>query len=323
MCVCLSVRLWICPIAFVWIWRNSPTFQVANELGWEDDDDQVQLRKQSFSRHFDSLPNDFEHFDFAESEQRINDIAHASDEWAYHVHCDGVPVESGSLSLRQQQIDSIWSTFPPTIEIDVHPYVVNWLSLYRPEQETLHNADSIRRALLYLQEHGFERDKGLATTSLQNLDKMPSAVGKCETKTEIAWGEKLKLIDCESGELTFGVVRFHGIDFGDMLDLNTGLQQELSRGDAVEKNQCALLAMAAGAEWSLQKRPRRAPSRSRVQFSAKEMLGAEMAMVRLFSEPMPRVLQSATRDVVSIGGMARRTMFQLVSHPRGSEIRAM
>ena len=299
-CAPLCPALDLPEIVFVDILQN-PTCQVATELAWGDDENQAQSRKDDFDQHFTSLPNDFEHFDFAESEQRINDIVHTTDAWTCPVIREGVPVANGGLSDRQQKIDSCWAAHSSLVGEGLHSYVANWMNSQSTEKNETFDADAIRQALIYLQEHGSGRDRGLASSSLDRLGRMPSAVGRCTFLTEIVWGGKTQLIDCESEELSFGVLRFHVLDFGDVLDLNTGLQHELACGDAVERNQCAWLAMADGAEWSLQKRPQRPPSRSHVQFAAREMRGEEISVARLVPESMSRAMRSATHDVLSVG----------------------
>ena len=141
----------------------------------------------------------------------------------------------------------------------------------------------------------------LAAESLGRLSQKARIVGNLDHGTKIVWGSKVSLIDVESEEISFGLLRFHVLDSGDALELNSGLQNDMACGASSERNQCALLAMAAGVEWSLQKRPHRAPARSRVQFVAREIRGEELAMARQLAEPMPRVLMSAVHDVVSLG----------------------
>ena len=296
----------ICPaldlpeFASVGILQN-PTNQTPVDCAWWGGEDQRKVRKQAPNQYFTSMPVDFEHFDFVESEQLINDLVHTTDAWTYPITRDGVPVKSDALSSQQQRIDSFWTGFSSVVDPSVHSFVVNWLNVCCGDQMAEPTVDMIGHSLTYLQEHGSDRDEIFASNSLGRLDRTGCAVGKTDCRDEIVWGSKVGLIDAESEELSFGALRFHVLDFGDVLELNGGLRFDISRGDSTEKNQWALLAMAAGIEWSLQKRPQRAPSRTRVQSVSRELRGEEIAMAKRVNEPMPRVLMSAVHDVVSLG----------------------
>ena len=281
---------------------QNPTTQVSTECDWWDDEDQRKTRRQAFNQYFTSLPNDFEHFDFVESEQLINDLVHTDDKWTYPARFDGQPVENEPLSDLQLQVEMLWNDHAAEIDPLLHAFIVNWLTTCCVKRETVPSIDMICHSLMYLQEHGSDRDKLAATRALDLMEhKVCYAVGNVDRCMEITWGSKVKLIDGESEEITFGTLRFHVLDFGDVLDLNEGLKEAIACGVSVEKNQCAILAMAAGIEWSLQGRPHRAPSLTRIQFAAMEIRGEEIAMVKKLTDPMPRLLKSAIHDVVTLG----------------------
>ena len=75
---------------------------------------------------------------------------------------------------------------------------------------------------------------------------------------------------------------FECSDFGASLKLNTSLQKKLNIGEEIESKKCTILALATGAEWVAQGKPKRCPDRQMVDVLARgirmgEITGAEQA----------------------------------------------
>lgn len=136
-------------------------------------------------------------------------------------------MENGELSIGRKQITAAWAGFSSSMDPVIHPFVSNWLNQHCLEKASVPGVNELFMALTYLQEHGSTRDKQMAVSALEKFDEKQRAVGRCEKTTKNVWGEKLKLIDCTSEEVAFGLLRFHVVDFGGVLNLNDALQREL------------------------------------------------------------------------------------------------
>ena len=77
-------------------------------------------------------------------------------------------------------------------------------------------------------------------------------------------------------ETRIGALSFNAIDFGECICLPHVTRERLACGDPNEINQCALLHLCAGLEWMHQKRPKRAPTRTRAGDLAKNLREKEV-----------------------------------------------
>ena len=86
----------------------------------------------------------------------------------------------------------------------------------------------------------------------------------------IAWGASVRLGDCVCPAISIGALQFSAVDYGDVISLNEAMQQRLTAIDKDERNQCTLLAIAAGII-ALDLNHKTAPPRNRVARLASEL----------------------------------------------------
>ena len=68
------------------------------------------------------------------------------------------------------------------------------------------------------------------------------------------------------------------IDYGDSIRLNESMRRFLNAGCSTEKNQRSYLALSAGFEWALRKRPNSVPCLQRVGFLASGLVAEEFRL---------------------------------------------
>ena len=90
------------------------------------------------------------------------------------------------------------------------------------------------------------------------------------------WGMVIEGTDYMMQETRIGALSFNAIDFGECVRFPHVMREHLACGDPHEINQCTLLHFCAGLEWVHQKRPKRVPTRTRVDDLAKNMREKEI-----------------------------------------------
>ena len=90
--------------------------------------------------------------------------------------------------------------------------------------------------------------------------------------------------DCTSQEIRIRNLHFDAIDYGGQVRLTEQLKVCLNTGEDWKKNQCAVLAYAAGIEWIYQGRPNRHPGRKRVEFVATQLREQEFRRAETASQ---------------------------------------
>ena len=120
----------------------------------------------------------------------------------------------------------------------------------------------------------------------------------------VDWGLIVDNTDFIMQEVRIGTLNFNAVDFGDDIRLSQISREHLACGDANEINQCTLLHLCAGLEWVSQKRPKRVPSRSRVETLArtlreKEINEAQEMLDTSSTSTVEEVVRSLTHDVLT------------------------
>ena len=127
-----------------------------------------------------------------------------------------------------------------------------------------------------------------------------------EGSAAVSWGNVFTTDEYQSDGLFIGALASDCIDFGGNLKLPTILKQKLRAGEEIETKKCTILALAAGVEWVSQGRPKRCPSRRRIDVLASglrldEFMGAEQAMGRSMGETTDVAIEirSICRDALT------------------------
>ena len=268
-------------------------------IPWADDPVDVQARREKFNPSFPELPADFDHVDFTEKEQRVNDLIHCTDRWIYPNQTRGEPFMKNEVTPHQQKVSDWWNSYRwKECDAKLTPFILNWMD---KQTNSSNNEENVMAALQFLLEEGSTRDKELASKALMTRIIDEPCVGNRQPTT-IVWGQKEQLIDCIVEELMIGALKFHLVEYGDELDLSVETRKTLRTGNSVENNQCALVALGAGVEWCLQGRPNRFPSKSRVRMLAKELRAMELCAAKKFEveiDDPPRQVLSAAHDATS------------------------
>ena len=219
-------------------------------------------------------PEDFILFDFSEMEKLGNSLFNAQDKWVHQTTQIPRFHYSSVLTVDQQEIDKWWEEYQPTIAEEIQTFVKNRMVLMDKEEDLERR---LLEALTFLRDNGTSRDSQLAASSLLSVEQIMEEkrlvtdrqVGK--RKSSIFCGPVFQMEDCSSQDVRIGNLHFLVVDYGDQLRLTEGLQKGLNTGDVLERNQCAILAYAAGVEWKSQGCPNRHPGRKRVALVATQI----------------------------------------------------
>ena len=175
---------------------------------------------------------------------------------------------------------------PKSVYPRIQPFLKNSLFAKRDGQA---DEETFRKALGVLSEEGNIRQSAEACRLLAELEEL-RVVG--HQAREIQGGDGLPAViwcnvcttdEYNSTGLMVGNLAFGCIDVGGNLKLSTVLKQKLRAGEDIETKKCTVLTLAAGVEWASKGKPKRCPSRRRIDVLASgirlaEFLGVEPAL---------------------------------------------
>ena len=252
------------------------------------------------------FPADIAFFDFTLPEGNLRSMIFGRDDWVIPPHESQQPIPSkGETERDHSLIDSLVRPYIDAINPDLHCALLNWLG--RRIQDDQGNfeallAEGIRNLMAY----GDSHLRRLSSDSLLKLKCMGrfhvGAAGVCR----IVWGPIIGLGDCPSQELAIGNLHFQAIDYGDIISLNETMRQRVCAIEKDERNQCTLLALAAGlVARDLQVKD--LPARSRVAREAHELRIQEW----LVAQP----LFADTGHALSMNERTIMSLFHDITHP--------
>ena len=213
-----------------------------------------------------------------------NALFHAKDDWAHLGEVLPSLKQSSQLSPDQMLAEDWWKKEKPPVDEAITTFVKNRMVVEKAFGATME--DSLCRALTLLSQRGTSRDSQLAECSLATIEEDPHKE-VVRSENFFFLGPTFPMEDCESQEFVVGRLTFHLIDYGDQIRLNQEMREQLGTGEEQERNQCAVLAFAAGYEWSKQGRPKRPPGAKRVSFVAKQHRAGELQAAVHWTESAP------------------------------------
>ena len=220
------------------------------------------------------IPGDISKFDFTLLEENLRDILFGKDEWLTES-----PIETRNLKVEldsiEDQLDlkNLFTPYAPMVDRALHCPLLNWLG----RNMAMHDGGfepALAQELTNIMSSGNSHLRKLASESLANLrclDRFHAGEGGI---CRIWWGSSIALDDCTCQPVTIGPLHFNVVDFGDCIILNEFMQRKLASPDKDERNQCTLIAVAAGL-LAVMTPTQILPDRSRVIKTALELRIAE------------------------------------------------
>ena len=174
---------------------------------------------------------------------------------------------------EQRDLEFLFKPYMSPIRDDLHCPITKWIDHRSCIQDGGFEA-ALAMGLRRVTSRGNSELRKLASEALANLHCLGRFHAGDAGVCRITWGDLIKLDDCACQNVTIGQLHFCAVDFGDSIQLNEFLQRKLVSSDRLERNQCAVIAAAAGLiARDLPKYP--LPARSRVIQSAVELRVAE------------------------------------------------
>ena len=191
-------------------------------------------------------PLDINQYDFTLQEDECRALLFGRDTWLVpqEQHTAHVLAETDER-VDHTRIKELAAHHIKGLPWELHTPLLNWIALDDPKQNCEFEA-SLACGLRNVAAHGNSilRNKALETLSrMKNLDRYHAGDGGI---CRITWGKSAQLDDCVSQMLWIGPLHFCAIDYGDTLSLPEHMQQKVLAVDKEERNQCTLLAVAAG-----------------------------------------------------------------------------
>ena len=244
-------------------------------------------------------PADINSFNFTLLEDDFRTLLYGQDDWLIP------PSESTSLLVTEvdnrgisQEVDRLFESYAPLLDPSLYCVLLNWINLRTFNTNSDFEAE-LAAGLKNVMVHGnsflrLQANKALA--NLQCLDRFHAGDGGV---CRIWWGDSIKLDDCLCQPVSIGKLHFTAVDFGDIIHLNEFLQRKLVSPDREEKNQCTLLAVAAGL-LSFHQPASTIPSRKNVAHTALELRIAEWQKASPFAESLGTARSSQERNLLSL-----------------------
>ena len=210
----------------------------------------------------------FGDFDFTQAETRARQLFYASDQWADVRDVEGIEEFVDETETTMTEGPETWyRTQDRPLPASIEQFVLNWLVL---NAELKDWEVGIVRALEIVVAKGTKKISQIALAELTvRQSEQWNRTG--EICAQVSWTAVTDMGDVNAQQLTLGGVGFTILDYGGRLNITRKMRLLLHEGNNMEKNQCAITHLAAGAEWHLQKRPNRFPLKARVMSLAAEL----------------------------------------------------
>ena len=169
-----------------------------------------------------------------------------------------------------------YAPFLSCVDSSIHCALVNWLN-HTGNPGDVSAQELVLKGLGNIMTHGSAKTRLLASDAFATIQGMGSYPTWGSSSCRICWGESTQLDDCRSQGVIIGPFSFGAIDYGDTIPLTESMQRNLNNEDRSERNQCALIALAAGLVIRTKGQERFLPSASRVLHMASELRQIEWA----------------------------------------------
>ena len=219
-------------------------------------------------------PADVNAIDFTLQEEECRALLYGRDTWLVPVIDSPCTIEADFHTETDRSfVTKKVTPYLMDIPADLHAPLLNWIVMSDPEQSEDFES-TLAGGLRNIMAHGNSILRPMASDTLARfrcLDRFHAGEGGV---CRITWGKSTTLDDCVCQMLCIGPLHFCAIDYGDAVSLTETLQRKIGAVDKEERNQCTLLAVAAGII-SSDLKPGNLPARSRVAKLAVELRGME------------------------------------------------
>ena len=250
-------------------------------------------------------PEDVQQFDFTALEDEYRTALFGRDDWLIYNPEKQVSFESIGAEARERwNMETIYQEYLSMIDIALHCSLLNWMSVMDHTPNVLEK--NVALGLQNILVHGNSRLRGLAAQALACLNGLDRHITGDAPPIKVLWGVTTKLDDCSSQKCAIGPLSFFALDYGDTLSLSDAVQRGLNSPEKTERNQCTLIALAAGLCARTPGLERSVPAASRVRMLASELRAEEWinAQEGAFTDSNPhsiheRTIASLCHDILS------------------------
>ena len=217
-----------------------------------------------------ALPLDFRMIDFTDLEDNARKLFYMQDDWLYQDEVLPEIADSRESSIcNRKAIEEWWKSYKPQLNEKLIPCIKDLMdSIYTDEMPM---GELFAQELQQMIDGGSVEQKTWAIASLEESKlRMADRAGNT-TITKITFGPRMKGLEFETQEISFGALHFIDVDMGEEVKLNPRMQRALGWESVMEGNQCVVKHIAMGMEWIANNRHVRVPSRNRVDLLASEL----------------------------------------------------
>ena len=211
-----------------------------------------------------NIPGDIGTFDFTLLEDDLRQVLHGDDQWVGFTSKPRTTIEN--MCDGAAEYTTLYKELGPYlmhVDESIHCQLVNWVRHRgNPDGESVQKR--ILDGLQNIISHGNRLSRTLAAEGYALIQGVTTHQTGDDSSCRIFWGKTIQLDDCRAQSVTIGCLSFEAIDYGDTIPLTDYLQRQLNNEDRSEKNQCTLIALAAGLVSAAQGQERFLPSASRV-----------------------------------------------------------
>ena len=193
-----------------------------------------------------TYPADIDSFDFAAAEEQLRALLFPKDTWLPCIDPTSTPLRvEGAPGQTHQRVLELAQPFLNEINEELHASLLNWVRNHLPQGEPEFE-EALATGLRNITTHGNSRLRSLASSALAHLKCLDRFHAGDAGVCRITWGGVVALDDCKCQLLSIGPLQFSAVDYGDVIALSEPMQKKLNAIEREEKNQCTLLAIAAG-----------------------------------------------------------------------------
>ena len=188
------------------------------------------------------IPDDLHRFDCTAADDPLRLILNTSDNWTHPTTepCQLIP-PLVTLTPDEFDIEEFWRTLPFHVPGRIAPFLRSSML----KSNDVGNWTALARSLGTLEEFGSRRDKSDDQVCLDYASEVPNSRTGRKLQQQVIRGQHMTLDDCPTQEISISELRFTAVDYGDSIPTSEELQQILGFAQKEEKNQCAVLHLAA------------------------------------------------------------------------------
>ena len=222
---------------------NEPCGRSSKEAQWaagrqtSDSEGTQGGRRKSWHWGKCAMPLDFKMVDFAELEDKTRLLHHMQDNWLYQDEVTPKVIEKLENTIPfKDLIEQWWVKHAPQINEKLVPCVKEMMS--SSYNESIPLLASFEQTLQQLIDGGSTEQRAWAIIA-SDISKLRThdRAGNVSVQN-IVFGPRLKGLEFETQDVSFGSFHFSAVDMGKDAKLNLRTQRVLGRENTTERNQC-------------------------------------------------------------------------------------